>query len=328
MTTSSASIGGAAAVRRGTALRCRLAFIAAISFTVIALCPVPALADQSDTPKSSTPTLRVPVVSTAADQVTVLTGSSNKTLSAKGLDTSSNEMLQTLQPGDLLTIEVDDATNPSSVSKIESVQRPVNMGPRVLIFGASALLFFLVATAATGGHPLKFLIGVDNRYSNSQCQLVLWFGAVATMYLGTVALRARYLGLDYLGGVGITENLVALTGLSALSFGGAKAITGTKVDNAAQAGLPPVKAPAARANLLTDLFTNDHNQADLGDFQMILITVVAVLMFGISAFHSTQFLLLSHSITLPDIDSTMLAGFGIGQGAYLAKKAAMKPGDG
>lgn len=37
---------------------------------------------------------------------------------------------------------------------------------------------------------------------------------------------------------------------------------------------------------------------------------------------------MSHTVALPDIDSSLLAGFGVGQGAYLVQKAALKAGDG
>ena len=37
---------------------------------------------------------------------------------------------------------------------------------------------------------------------------------------------------------------------------------------------------------------------------------------------------LATQVTLPDVDTTLLASFGIGHGAYLIKKAALKPGEG
>jgi hypothetical protein len=178
------------------------------------------------------------------------------------------------------------------------------------------------------GSPLSFLIGADNRYSNSQTQLALWFAALATAYRATVILRFFYLGADYIGGGGITENLLALTGLGALSFGGAKVITTQKIENATQSNQPAPKPPAAQPHLLTDLVLNDRQQADLGDFQMILVTLGAVGVFVFSNFHFLSGLKLALDVTLPDLDSTLLASFGIGQGACLTKKAALKLGEG
>jgi len=176
--------------------------------------------------------------------------------------------------------------------------------------------------------PLAFLIGADNRYSNSQTQLALWFATVATVYLATIALRFIYLGADYISGVGITENVLGLTGLSALSFGGAKVITTQKIQNATQPNQPAPKPAAARPNLLTDLVQNDRGQADLGDFEMILIALGSAGIFALSAFHFLGELKLAAQVTLPDIDTTLLASFGIGQGAYLVKKAALNLGEG
>src|SRR6185437_12634213 len=125
--------------------------------------------------------------------------------------------------------------------------------------------------------PTRFLLGVDNRYSNSQCQLALWFGAVATVYVAAIALRIIYLGWDFVGGIGLTQNLFVLTGLSAFTFGGAKVITAKKTAPQQDGSAP--KPPAARPNLLTDLIQNDRGTADLGDFEMILVALAAVVIF-------------------------------------------------
>jgi hypothetical protein len=37
---------------------------------------------------------------------------------------------------------------------------------------------------------------------------------------------------------------------------------------------------------------------------------------------------ISAHVMMPDIDTYLLASFGLGQGAYLAKKAATEPGKG
>jgi hypothetical protein len=119
-----------------------------------------------------------------------------------------------------------------------------------------------------------------------------------------------------------------ITGLSAFSFGGAKVITTQKVQAAQRPNQSAPKPAAAQANLLTGLVQNDQKQADLGDFQMILITVAASGIFLASAVHFLGELELVATVTLPDVDSTMLASFGIGQGAYLFKKAATTVGAG
>lgn len=265
---------------------------------------------------------------------------------------------------DKLRILADDVADPHVITGIDRLTRPVTIGQRLIALGGAILALTLAAGLVTRWRPQRFLIGVDNRYSNSQCQLALWFGAVASIYAAAVALRIVLLGPGYIGGVGLPANLIALTGLSAFTFGGAKVITNQKVDAAARdasqprqgdaAGQAPqqplpagpapqqplpaaqapqrvlaaIKPPAARANIVRDLVNNDKGQADLGDFQMILVALAAVAIFVAQAFTFLGGLELAHTTMLPDVDSTLLAGFGLGQGAYLVKKAAMKPGEG
>lgn len=243
-------------------------------------------------------------------------------------DPAARETLAKAKKDDIVKFVVDDASKPSRLNKLLEIRRPVGRDARFLALALSLALIGALAAVMLRRSPLAFLVGADNRYSNSQTQLALWFTTVATVYLATVALRWIYLGADYIGGVGITENLLALTGLSALSFGGAKVITTQKIQNAAQPNQPAPKPAAARPNLFTDLVQNDQHQADLGDFEMILIALGAVGIFALSAFHFLGELQLATPVTLPDVDTTLLASFGIGHGAYLVKKAALNLGDG
>lgn len=229
------------------------------------------------------------------------------------------------EKGDLVVVHEDGA----AVTAIDSITRHVSGWHRLLALGIALLCLLVAAAIATRGRPQRFMIGVDNRYSNSQSQLVFWFGAVAIVYAATVALRIVVLGWDYVGGVDMPTNLIALTGLSAFSFGGAKVVTVAKV-NAAATQYPNVraKASAPAPRLMADLVQNDSGQADLGDFQMILVTLVAVAIFLLTAFHFLGALeLATPTTTLPDVDTGLLASFGIGQGAYLVKKAAGNLGD-
>jgi hypothetical protein len=262
--------------------------------------------------------------SPGTNEVTVAFEQRDRTLQLGTTDAVQRRLLGLARPGDVLTLNVDDAVEPETITKVASVQRPVSAARRSIAFGVALLLAFLAALVATRSHPLRFLVGVDNRYSNSQFQLVAWFAALAVVYLATLISRTSILGLEFVGGIAITANLVALTGLSALSFGAAKAITVSKLDKAGVRAKPAALQP----HLLTDLFTNDEGHADLGDFQMIGITVVAIAIFLVTAFSWLHLLSLSQAVTLPDIDSSLLTGFGVGQGAYLIKKAAVNVGAG
>ncbi|MNL40825.1 hypothetical protein D3C87_1632010 [compost metagenome] len=53
---------------------------------------------------------------------------------------------------------------------------------------------------------------------------------------------------------------------------------------------------------------------------MIFITLLAVVVYLVQIFGFLATIELHKMITLPDIDSTILSTFGLGQGAYLAKK--------
>jgi hypothetical protein len=245
-------------------------------------------------------------------------------------------VLKTINAGTAIEIEVDDVSHPTQITRIDRISVSVGTKQRVLALGISFLVLLGLATAATRAHPLRFLIGLDNRYSNSQSQMVLWFGALAVIYAATVVLRIIYLDWNFVGGVGVTANVIALTGLSALSFGGAKVITTQKTtpdsSNPPQSSpaqlLQPQKTTAPEPNMITDLFQNDRGNADFGDFQMILITLTAVLIYLVSCFVFLGDLWPQQSVTLPDVDTTLLSAFGLGQGAYLIKKAAAKPGEG
>lgn len=233
--------------------------------------------------------------------------------------------LMRVKPHDKLQLKVDETGK--QVVEILDITRFSGRLARSMALLAGFMVVSGLAALVTRGRPLRFLVGADNRYSNSQVQLVLWFTTIATVYLAAQILRLRW-DWGLAGGVDIPNNLLVLSGLSVLSFGGAKVITGQKVDDAAQSQSAPVKVAAAHANLLTDLVQNDLGQSDFGDFQMILVTLAAIGIFGLSAFQFLGDLSLVNGVTLPDVDTTLLSAFGLGQGAYLLKKAALKAGKG
>jgi hypothetical protein len=300
----------------------------AVIATVLVLAAAPRPARAADTPAAGA--IEASITSVGAGGATIGV-SLSAPLAARDLvvaDQAAKARLAKAQAGDIVLLDVDSTADPHSITKLEKLSRPVAPGARLVALALAFILLLLLAALMARRRPQDFLIGTDNRYSNSQCQLALWFGAVATVYLAAVWLRIIYLGWDFVGGVGLTTNLVALTGLSAFTFGSAKVITAQKVDTAAQAGHADAKPAAASPNLLTDLVQNDFGRADLGDFQMILIALAAVAIFVLSAFNFLGALELATPVTLPDVDTTLLSAFGLGQGAYLIKKGAAKLGEG
>jgi hypothetical protein len=110
-------------------------------------------------------------------------------------------------------------------------------------------------------------------------------------------------------------------GLSAFTFGAAKGITTAKIENAITTSRNNPKAGTKSSGLVQDLTTNDQDELDLGDFQMLVITLLAVVSYSVIAFTGLGALKAAAGLTLNDVDSTILASFGLGQGAYLTKKA-------
>ena len=166
-----------------------------------------------------------------------------------------------------------------------------------------------------------------------------WFFVLLICYVAVTGIRGRYAGLDFIGGVSIPQNLLVLSGFSALSFAGAKAITQSRVD--AMVRDPAISAARAdravgsdaatvlkiegvagptRPRFPYDLLHDDEGRVDLGDFRALVVTMLAVVVYILTIFNSQGAIPLHRLVTLPDVDGTVLAAFGLGQGAYLAKK--------
>lgn len=236
--------------------------------------------------------------------------------------------LKSAAAGDLVYIaEVAPAKQPPELAKLDFQVREVSVLIRWVTLAGVALLLLFFARVALGGPIGGLIVGLDGRTSNSKFQLTVWFGVVMVAYLSTVWLRFCYSGNLLVGAVSIPNNLLALSGLSALSFAGAKAVTQGKENALAAAGMAAsMKRPAdpARASL-ADLAKDDAGNPDLGDFQMVLITFIAAITYLVQIFMFLGAFELRGTITIPDVDSTLLAAFGLGQGAYLAKKVASGP---
>jgi len=242
-------------------------------------------------------------------------------------DADLQRSLFNAQPGDAIAFVVDNAAKPKVITAVTSLARPVTVTAAFWAMVGSAVLVIGVSLLFLGGkNPL---IGLDGRYSNSQTQLGLWFVAVATVYVAASFMRGIELGGDFIGGVGLTAHVIAVTGLSAFTFGAAKVVASQKADGQLPVASAQAASPAkviADKPRLRDLVNDDEANADLGDLQMILITLAAVIIFICQSFWWLTALQIAQQVTLPDVDTTLLATFGIGQGAYLFKKAATPAG--
>lgn len=253
-------------------------------------------------------------------------------------DLALRAKLKAFHVGDHVRVDINDKNELQDIFGPWSVS--VCATNRLLVLAACALLLIGFATAVTKGRPLKFIISPeDNRYSNSKFQIALWFWVLLSTYGAAVVLRLWYAGWDFFGAVNIPENLLVLSGLSAITYGGAKAITTRKVDEAAHPVNPPGivvprvpdrdpkrAQPQGQERFFRDLLQNDAGDFDFGDFQMLVVTLVAVGMYLTLIFNFLGTIDFLKTAKLPDVDTTILAAFGVGQGAYLAKKAGGEVG--
>lgn len=229
-------------------------------------------------------------------------------------------LVAAMRPGDGVQAVYRSGEGVNRIRTLEWQYRAVPRWQRWLTLAGAAGLLFAVALLLTGFHPGGLILGVDNRYSSSQFQTVLWFWVVLSAYMALVFQRMAAAGWGYVGGVDIPNNLLILSGVSVLSFTGAKLISRSK----AGAEGAPLKTMAA-APQPSDLVRDDAQRTDLGDLQMIVITMLAVVIYAISMVEFMDHIEFRRVVTMPDVDATLLAIFTLGQAAYLGKKAA---GDG
>jgi hypothetical protein len=257
--------------------------------------------------------------------------------------------LEDLRPGDTVTAEV--TAGPDPVLKDLSAAAIVDASPRrrVLALLGGLVLVLGVGVVALGSGVTRLLLGKDGRYSNSKLQMAIWFAVLIVTYVAVVGLRAWEGGLAWVGGVNLPQNLLLLSGMSALTFAAAKGITmGTidkaktkarsdalaknlVVDDAVREAERAVKPEAGAAGtsdraLLANLVSDDKGDPDIGDFQMIVVTLLAVGVYVAQIFAFLGSMEKLQIVTVPDVDTTVLAAFGLGQAAYLTKKYAGRNG--
>jgi hypothetical protein len=240
------------------------------------------------------------------------------------ISSDSKLQLKALHLGDHTKVFFENGKT-GLITSISPSKQTVSVGMRLFAMALAYLACFLLATLFSRGRPLKLIIGADNRYSNSKFQMALWFSVLISTYVATIVLRLHFAGWDFWGGVNIPAHLLTLSGVSILTFGAAKGITTSKVEAALSAtGKTP--KPVGTPHLFLDLVQNDLGNFDLGDFQMLVMTLLAVAMYLVTTFNFLETIESLKAVSLPDVDTTILAAFGLGQGAYLTKKVAGTPG--
>ena len=248
------------------------------------------------------------------------------------VETTRNEKVDAAKNEKVETTKNENVLKATSVDSVSTTA-----GVWVLL--GSAVICLLLYCLLSGFRPQQLIIGEDNRYSNSKFQMALWFFVLITSYIAALWIRVWAAGTDFIGGVNIPNNLLLLSGMSVLTFGGAKGITSTK------SGAAPgqVKTEADKPSFLFDLTHDDGTRPvaaqpavgnqpaipaqpgtalfDFGDFQMLIVTLIAVATYVVLIFNFFGTVTYGKVVSLPDVDTTLLAAFGLGQGAYLTKKA-------
>jgi hypothetical protein len=277
--------------------------------------------------------------------VTVQLFGANANTVLKPADATVFAMLDKARPGDALKLNVDDPASPKMVTAVLAVQSERNYVSVALYLLAAAAILLAFGLLATRGRVQALIIGADKRYSMSKFQMAAWFFMLFMVYIASILVLMSRGWLDYIGKIEIPQNLVLLSGLSALTFGAAKAITVTKVedakaDAAAPADAVPASALAAARKVVDlkvvntsrprfrDMVQDDEGCVDLGNSQALFIALLAIVLYVVSAFPFLSQFNVSDKMTLPDVDTTLLSLFGLGQGAYLLKKIAATAGKG
>lgn len=341
------------------------------------------------------------IVSVAGDHASIEITETGKAQSAKfnlsdGIKNkiAKNELV--LKDGYQINLKADDKNTATSIQIERSATIPGQERWGAIALSALALFVFSMIVLWLAGQKglfsfRAFIVGEDNRYSNSKFQIALWFFVAITTYVAVVWQRWCIAGGEYLL-VDIPHNLLLLSGMSVLTFGGAKAITASRskpeetlaaaqavqkvselsnnADSAAKAAneadalakrtnldehkqlafeaavhldaarneLDAAKTDAAQKaeidgyntgtpKFFRDLLQNDHGKVDFGDFQLLVVTGLAVCVYLLQVDTFMQHVDFVKTVTLPDVDTTILSVFGLGQGAYLVKKYAGATGE-
>lgn len=225
-------------------------------------------------------------------------------------------LLERFDPNDQVEITQEAGT----LRQLSVLRVSIPLFERLLALLGTAGLLILASLVLTRRQFSRFIVGEDNRYSKSKLQIAFWFLLTISVYLATLWLRFRSGFPPLVGGVAIPENLLLLSGISALTFSGAKGIVQSQQNTARATGnRTEIRQPADRPRP-ADLFTNDAGVPDLGDFQMVVITIIAGVVYTSQVVSFFSVLDLCAEVSIPDVDPTLLGIFGISHGAYLTKK--------
>lgn len=196
-------------------------------------------------------------------------------------------------------------------------------GRRLLAMLVVALPLLGLAALLARGWPSELTRGIDGPHSASTWQVVVWFTAVVILFGATVLLRTWAGGIAYAAGIMVPAKLLALMGISASTFAGARAVRHVKETREAKKRAPEDPGPPRKsASFPRDLVQEGDAPPDLGNIQLVIVTLIVLSIYVVRVFAWLAQVELSCTISLPDVDTTLLGATGVGYGVYLAKKVA------
>jgi hypothetical protein len=188
----------------------------------------------------------------------------------------------------------------------------------VIGVGVLILLYVVVGLIGHAWNPKKLVNGFDGFASTSKLQWFLWLIVILFGYAAIWAERA--LQGNYMTLSDIPVNLLTVLGFSTGTAAAAKGITSAYVQSGK---MTKPGAPSNEPGKNTGgIFQDDGGAPELAKIQMIGFTIIAIGIFVATVVHQIVSAKTAANLTvsLPDIDPSLMVLMGISQGGYLGKK--------
>lgn len=171
------------------------------------------------------------------------------------------------------------------------------------------------------GEPLRGIFIDDrNRVSTARVQLGLWSVLILSGYLEAVLANAALHRNEPLL-VSVPQTLWVALGVSTTSFAASPFILKQRTRRGGEMATNPKPADARWRDMVTGEETTSKDMVDIGKLQMVLVTVVLVLAYGIVlgyAFYTGQ----GKITSLPKVNDAFAILLAVSHGGYLVRKAA------
>lgn len=148
---------------------------------------------------------------------------------------------------------------------------------------------------------------------------MLWFFILMSIYVANLAMRRFYFGRDYFTFLGIPRNLAALSGLSLMTGAAGKRHNGRERSGRRRFSATEVAVANHRSGLIYDLTTDDSGVFQLWKFQLLVVLLVALTVYGLIVFESMGHFAFKTTQDLPDVNTAIASFLGDGEISYTGK---------